>query len=329
MHDESGNVNRTPSRASWTGSEVLLSILLAWLFWPAMVQTALQSIDFYRWFYGPELVAVAESKTGDANEKYKAQLRLSLWPSTLATPFQILTFPLIFAAFSGTRLAQLGLTTRRFGRNLLAGVAALLLLAPLVFGMWKLVHWCYGPGGEREIEKHGLEIIATLPLYSSEWVLIFFTAMLAAPLHEELTFRGVLQPWLATRRWGGHAAMLGALALAVLFRGERLLAAWPKGLASLTEAAAPALFVLGVLPIYLLVWWCSRTPSARAIFGVSLLFACIHTRVWPTPIPLFVLALGLGMLAQRTRSLVGPIVVHSLFNGVSCVELLLSRFVPH
>jgi hypothetical protein len=57
-------------------------------------------------------------------------------------------------------------------------------------------------------------------------------------------------------------------------------------------------------------------------YNTSLLFACIHTSVWPTPVPLFVLALGLGVLAQRTRSLVGPIVLHGLFNGISCVQLL-------
>jgi membrane protease YdiL (CAAX protease family) len=72
----------------------------------------------------------------------------------------------------------------------------------------------------------------------------------------------------------------------------------------------------------LLVWRLSRTPVPPAIFGTSLLFACIHTSVWPTPVPLFVLALGLGVLAQRTQSLVGPIVLHGLFNGISCVLLL-------
>ena len=119
--------------------------------------------------------------------------------------------------------------------------------------------------------------------------------------------------------------MLGALILALALRGERLLAAWPEGVPPLMAAAAPALFVLALLPLYLLVWWFSRTPLAAAIFGTSLLFACIHTAVWPTPIPLFVLALGLGVLAQRTRSLIGPIVLHSLFNGVSCVQLLLEK----
>jgi membrane protease YdiL (CAAX protease family) len=42
-------------------------------------------------------------------------------------------------------------------------------------------------------------------------------------------------------------------------------------------------------------------------------------------VPLFVLALGLGTLAARTRSLVGPIVLHSLFNAASCAVFFLGR----
>jgi membrane protease YdiL (CAAX protease family) len=142
---------------------------------------------------------------------------------------------------------------------------------------------------------------------------------------EELTFRGVLQPWLAVRRWGGHAAMLGALILAIALpvRWQHLQEAWPEGLISLIRAATPALFVLAMVPPYLAVCWHSRTPLGPALFGTSMLFAYIHASVWPSPIPLFVLSLGLGVLAYRSKSLVGPIVLHSLFNVVSCVQLLL------
>jgi membrane protease YdiL (CAAX protease family) len=45
--------------------------------------------------------------------------------------------------------------------------------------------------------------------------------------------------------------------------------------------------------------------------------------VWPTPVALFVLALGLGALAYRTQSLVGPVVLHGLFNGFNCLVLFL------
>ena len=46
--------------------------------------------------------------------------------------------------------------------------------------------------------------------------------------------------------------------------------------------------------------------------------------VWPTPIPLFGLGLGLGWLAYRTRRLVAPVTLHVLFNAVGVGMLLLS-----
>ena len=309
MQDNKVNVNGERPIA-WTGAEVFLSILLAWLFWPVAVFAVVKGIGVEHWYYGDDAAEMAK--------------RIGLWVGTLAAPFQVLTYPLLFSALRPTTLEQLGLTTRRFGSNLLGGIGVLLLLAPLVFGIWQLIRWLQGGPGERTIEQHDLEIIAPY-LYPSEWVMLVFTATIAAPLHEELTFRGVLQPWLASRRWGGHVAMLGAFVLAVVFRWERLLAAWPEDISSFVEAATPALFVLAVLPLYLAVWATRRAAADPAIFATSLLFGYIHS-AWPTPIPLFVLALGLGVLAQRKRSLVGPIVIHSLFNGFSCVLLLLERF---
>ena len=239
-------------------------------------------------------------------------------------PSRLLTIPLIFSAFSGTRLNQLGLTTVRFGRNVLLGIAGWMALVPPVFGIFQLFRYFNSQLVEPNVEKHILEQLAELHLFPTEWFLLFFTAMVSAPLLEELMFRGVLQPWFAERRWGGHAAMLGALAFAVFYRWEGMQTARPDGLASWANAAAPALFVIALVPSYMLVYWRSRTPLAPAIFGTSLMFACTHAAVWPTPIPLFVLALGLGMLASRTHSLVGPIVLHSLFNGISCVQLLIA-----
>jgi membrane protease YdiL (CAAX protease family) len=61
---------------------------------------------------------------------------------------------------------------------------------------------------------------------------------------------------------------------------------------------------------------------ARAWYGTAVLFAASHSSVWPSPIPLTVLALVLGWLAYRTQSLIGTMVFHSLFNGITCLILL-------
>lgn len=311
MRDDSANVN-SAERIPWSGAEIGLSVFLAWFFWPAAVYATLKGLNIEHWYYGDDAPQVPK--------------RLSLWVAVLASPFQVLTYPLVFSAYSRTRLDQLGLTTHRLGRNILAGAMTLLVLAPVVLGFWQFVKFLAHGAGAPDIEPHALETLAQLHLYPSEWAMLIFSAMVAAPLHEELTFRGVLQPWLASRRWGGHAAMLGALVLALAIRSERLLAAWTEGGFAVLEAAVPALFVLALLPLYLVVWATSRSPLDSALFGTSLLFAYVHTSVWPTPIPLFVLALGLGELAQRRSSLIGPIVLHSLFNGISCVQLLWQQF---
>jgi len=56
-----------------------------------------------------------------------------------------------------------------------------------------------------------------------------------------------------------------------------------------------------------------------------MVFAVLHSQVWPTPIPLFFLGIGLGYLAYRTQSLLPGIIVHGLFNTVTCVGLVLRQ----
>jgi membrane protease YdiL (CAAX protease family) len=58
-----------------------------------------------------------------------------------------------------------------------------------------------------------------------------------------------------------------------------------------------------------------------AIVLTALLFATIHADMshWP---PLFVLALGLGYAYERSGSLLRPIFMHALFNGISVVSVL-------
>ena len=57
-----------------------------------------------------------------------------------------------------------------------------------------------------------------------------------------------------------------------------------------------------------------------AWFGVSFLFALIHVNA-PTLVPLFVLALVLTWLYQKTDCLLAPIAAHSLFNTANLIIL--------
>src|SRR5579885_1303810 len=228
MQDNSANVNGESRSAPWSGAEILAGVYLVWYVWPGMVSLVLKGIGVEHWYYGD-----------DAPEM---PLRLELWVRTFALPFQALTIPLLFSAFSGTHPDQLSLTMRHFGRNIVAGLLSWLVLTPLVFGIFLLLRYLSSLLGRQVMEHHPLEVLGRQQLFPAEWAMLIFTATVSAPFLEELTFRGVLQPWLAARHWGGHAAMLGALVLAVVLRWQPLRTAWPEGISSLARAAAPALF---------------------------------------------------------------------------------------
>ena len=189
----------------------------------------------------------------------------------------------------------------------------------------------YLSGTGAQPEEHGLTMLAMNTSSVLDWILIVGSAVILAPLKEELLFRGVAQFWFSRRSWGGHVAMIAAFIVAIVERYDKLHQAIVKHTWSLlVHELQPALFVIALIPVYLVLprLLSRRFPLPevpRAIFGTSLLFGVFHSTVWPTPIPLFVLGLVLGWLAYRTQSLTAPIVLHALFNAVACLGLALLR----
>ena len=61
--------------------------------------------------------------------------------------------------------------------------------------------------------------------------------------------------------------------------------------------------------------WVPR--AAWPVVLTSFLFAMMHYGQGPAPIPLFFLALGLGYLYRQTGSLIPPLIVHMILNGVT------------
>jgi membrane protease YdiL (CAAX protease family) len=137
---------------------------------------------------------------------------------------------------------------------------------------------------------------------------------------EELFFRGIVQPWVITRPWGGPTALVAALVWTLTARLDLVKSALNKGGSALLVEATPVVVLLALAPGYVLLG--GRKQPMAGVFAAALLFAWFHARVWPSPVPLLWLALGLGWLALRTRSLVAPIVLHGLFNAVACFVLL-------
>jgi membrane protease YdiL (CAAX protease family) len=313
----------------WTVLEVVAAFLLVITgFWPQVVHQLLDHSHFFARLYGPEFVE-ALKRPADTEAAQMAHTRESLWLQVLSFPLAALTIPLLFRAVSGTRPYQLGLTTHRAGRNVLAGLLAWLALTPFAYVVLNVAAWCFRDLLHVRPEEHPLTRLGRSGLSPTEWCLLVLSAIAAAPVVEELLFRGVIQSWLARRPWGGATAMVASLLLALAFRQAAAKgAAGEAGPAVDWRGLVPALFVLALVPVFLLVWHRSRSPVAPAIFGTSLLWAMMHTPIWPTPVPLFVLGLGLGYLAYRTQSLVAPLTLHALFNGVACVMLLFPHPAP-
>jgi membrane protease YdiL (CAAX protease family) len=171
----------------------------------------------------------------------------------------VLAVPFLLVVVRHAKPYQMGLHTSHFWRNAWVGFLSIFIAAPLVIltNWWALQFF--------EQTPHQIVDALTKSPTVQNFVLMAFSAVVIAPILEEVTFRGILLPWL-----------------------RRVCGAWP------------------------------------AILLSSAVFAIAHFHAWPSPIPLFVLALFLGFLAHRTSSLVAPIVLHATFNAANMTILILA-----
>ena len=328
----------------WGGSEVLACFVLAFLMIPAFVLAGLAQGGLFTRLYGPDFPPLPAEGAEPTPEQRSASALRQLWAAVLGFPFEVAAVLAVLHYLSGARPADAGVTGKRWPQNVVVGYFGWLVLTPLTFGVFAaavvLLHLLTGA----EPEKHPLTLLGP-GAGSLEWTLFALQVVLTGPFIEELLFRGVLLPWLLSRRLrtkqAGPLALVRradicvalAFAISLLMHERGVIDGvraqnWGEAFRSLL----PALFVLLLLPLYvgLPCWrWLGRRlrlrsgRAGRGVIGSAALFAAVHANVWPSPVPLFVLALGLGCLAARTRSLVAPVVVHGLFNGVSAVYLLL------
>jgi membrane protease YdiL (CAAX protease family) len=293
----------------WSGLELAILLLLIFVGIPAIIQGILDRSGFFTWLYGANF-RIPDLANGAPQADPLAQARVLMWHNLFAYPLQIMCIPVLLRLASGTRPYQLGLTTHRWRSNVVLGCLAWLFVTPVVYGLNFLVNEIYLRQGIKP-QSHPIDFLARHQPSTTELGILVFLAVVFAPIAEELIFRGLLLNWLATRPWGGQLAMAGSLAIAYT-QSPAWAGIWPM------------VFVLAMVPGFVYVsvatWsWLPDPDATRAIYGTALLFAAFHTSVWPSPIPLLVLGLGLGYLAYRTQSLIGPMVLHALFNAVSAV----------
>jgi membrane protease YdiL (CAAX protease family) len=282
---------------------------------------ALQSVHFYDWFYGSAQVEAASGPGGEV-----MRTRMTLWAAALAFPLWSGCVIFVVRRFKAVPAADIGLTPSRPASGLLLGCAAAVVLTPLVLGLNLGVGELFARILGQNPTEHPLTQAGKQGLFPVEWLLVAFLVMVSAPVREELLFRGVLQRLFTEYTWASHVgiglALLTALVSSVLAMPPFITNS-PSAGSALLSALMPILFVLAMAGVYVLVWLSSKNSRIPAVFATALLFGATHSFAWPTPVALFVLGLGLGYLALRTRSLLAPVVVHSLFNATSFVLLII------
>ena len=136
-----------------------------------------------------------------------ASLRNGLLAVAMANVAIAILTPALLRATSGARLGDLGLTSRDLGRNLLRGAAGCALVLPLVY----LVNYDAVSIWTPQIHPAQEAIMARSPT-------ALLGAVVAAPLAEEILFRGVLLGALWKRR-SPNAALVANAAVSLLFAG--------------------------------------------------------------------------------------------------------------
>ena len=338
-----------PPRPAWNGVAVLagfgLFIVFGWI--ASAIQALLVFTGFFRSLYGPDF-PLESSANPTVVQKAATTIRY-LWSTGLAFPIQFAAILLL------PRLLKVAnpLHTRGWPMAVVAGYLTWLIITPAAFCVFVLASLAHMRLTGEQPEKHPLTALGDLA-GNLEWGLFVLQTVVIAPVLEEWLFRGVLLPWLAQKRpVPPHTpftiqpcrrplfVLCAAVCVGVIFtfgtawlgRPEEVRRAFSTDLfGAAASYLIPAVFFLALIPID---FWLPRlrrlrrylrirsTQQARAIWASSALFAAVHAHVWPSPIPMVVLAVGLGYLYLRTRSLIGPIFMHGMFNAVSALYLLL------
>jgi membrane protease YdiL (CAAX protease family) len=166
--------------------------------------------------------------------------------------------------------------------------------------------------------EHPVQLLLTRDSSPQVLALCVVSAVIVAPLSEEFLFRVLLQGWLealAMRRHGQQEVQVltGNMVLhADLAPGPAADSSNPY--ASPQAASGRIEAVKGVGPA-LMPW---------PIVVSSLVFAAVHIGHGPDPVPLFVLALMLGYLYQKTHRIWPGVVVHACLNAWSLTILWIS-----
>lgn len=201
-------------------------------------------------------------------------------------------------------LARMGVLPRSLPRGLWQGFVGGLIVVPLIYLVAQLTEVAWQAVGYEHPKEHDLLRImgesGEMPLIA---IVLIASAVLVAPLFEELLFRGHLQTVVtyALARLSGRESRVNPDQFRVVVPGE---APETRATPEAPRAAVP-------------------TAAARwaAVILTSMIFASVHP-AWTIP-PIFVLSLCLGYAYERTGNLWAVMTMHAMFNTTSTVIYLL------
>jgi membrane protease YdiL (CAAX protease family) len=221
---------------------------------------------------------------------------------------------LAFVVFhTGASAHDLGWSPEHLRADLKLGLTAFVMLAPPVFAVQAVLVQFWE-------SKHPLmEMFKNAPQDEVLFGLLVLTAVVVAPVFEELLFRVLLQGYLEKAFWGRRSAQ-------ELVLGERRRTArgQESGVRSRGSECSVQSLVHDAAELSILAelveedsaplrGWSAWLPIAIS----SLVFALLHWQHGPDWVPLTLLAAGMGYVYQRTHRILPSVVVHVALNGMS------------
>jgi membrane protease YdiL (CAAX protease family) len=305
------------ARPPWGGWSIVLLMLVYVVVNVAVAETYAVATDRVARVRNPKPAAakVGLPAAAAANQSETPEFAMAevMFVNAVANVILIVVLPCLLYVTSRARLADLGLSGRRWWRPAAQGLVGMLIATPAVWLIQMAAITVWEPRG------HPLEKMLREQFTVDVAYLAVLSGVILAPIAEEILFRGIIQPWLIkvlTRRAArpekidsyvepSTAAQLGSSESTTFWDEDE--PTNPPKRPSIPVTAAD-----------------DTRAMARAIILTSLIFASLHAPQWPAPIPIFVLSLVLGTVSVRTGSLIAPIVMHAAFNGLSTTAMFVA-----
>ena len=275
------------------------------------------------WF---DLPAAGDWRLRDLQPKQQMRMLVSFSVTTLIA----LTLTLLVVRLRAKAVwRDLGWDAGKVWSDVQLGMAGFfMLMAPML-----IVHFVAQKVFPTEEMHPFIEVIIDDPRFAY-LVPIAFAAVVVAPLSEEIFFRVLLQGWMerVAVEWHNSAHLVGQedvsqgvtseskdavdVSYTATVDRERGQVVGPVGPGASQESFGVVDESTSGMPV-------TRWGRLMPILVSSFLFAMAHVGQGSAPIALFLLALGLGYLYQRTHRLVPCLVVHFLVNLTAIVQLVI------